>query len=152
MAEDLPRCTTSPADPARRRFVAASLLAALGLLPAARAAELSEGAADLQAAAGWLLRMAGEPQATRALGRAYLATHPDEQDRDRLRTALLDALTATLGHTQPATLTPGEALAALRRLVRHDYLEAQVVMVDGWLLSRSEARLYALMALSAGAG
>lgn len=152
MPEGLPRYTTAPADPARRRFIAASLLSVLGLLPAARAAGLAEQAPDAQNGEDWLLRMAGEPQATRALGRAYLAAHPDEQNGARLRTALLDALAATLGDRQPATLTPGEALAALRRLVRRDYLEAQVVLVDGWLLSRSEARLYALMAINADAG
>lgn len=152
MQERQPRCTTAPADPVRRRFVAATLLAALGLLPAARAADLVGETGGIQAAGDWLLRMAGEPQASAQLGRAYLETQPDERDPARLRAALSDALGATLDREGPAGLTAQAALAALRRLVSEDYRGARVVTVDGWLLSRSEARLYALMALVAGEG
>ena len=36
---------------------------------------------------------------------------------------------------------------AMRRLIEEEFRQERVVDVDGWILSRSEARLYALHAM-----
>ena len=54
---------------------------------------------------------------------------------------------------QDASLTltadAGQIAGALQRLVRQDYARDQVVSVAGWVLSVTEARLYALVAMTA---
>lgn len=79
--------------------------------------------------------------AAATLGRAYLAASPAEADPGRL----LSLLEATLGSdaSDEAAL-----LARIDRQLRSEYIRGDLVDVDGWLLSRTEARLYALAALA----
>jgi hypothetical protein len=70
------------------------------------------------------------------VGRAYLAAAPDERDATRLA--------AELGLHGPGAL----ALDRLRRAVQADYEGGRTVSVSGWLLSLTEARAAALVALS----
>jgi hypothetical protein len=66
----------------------------------------------------------------RAIGETYLAMHPPEASRERLRASV------------PAD--PAE----LRRRVRGDFERGEVVSVRGWLLSRTECRACALAVLT----
>jgi hypothetical protein len=68
-----------------------------------------------------------------ALGRAYLRRYPEEASQSRL-----------------AGLVPADPVARTRQ-VRADFATGQVVILDGWVLSRTECRYCALHALS-GAG
>ena len=52
----------------------------------------------------------------------------------------------------PETLTPTELAHALVERSRIDFRERRVVSVDGWVLSLTEARLYALAGLLSPAG
>jgi hypothetical protein len=75
------------------------------------------------------------------LGRHYLASTPQEADASRLRTLLAGAL----GDAQTAT----DALRGrVRQAIRADFAANRVVDVNGWLLSRTEARLCALASLT----
>jgi hypothetical protein len=138
--------TVAP-SPERRRFLLAGLCGLLLLeLPACRSWRglatdgLSIPPEDL------LPALADLPAAAR-LGRGYLATRPDEAARDRL----VERLSAVVD-TQPNADTPrpcaDEVFHALEQAVRTDYAVERVVQVQGWILSVTEARLFALAALS----
>lgn len=117
-------------------------------------------ALGLAALAGWrvavtvepgvvaaLRRAVGPDASARAVGRAYLAAHPAEADRERLvRTLVAEPATArALLATRPDPAALGEALA---QAIRGDFLARRMVKVDGWLLARTEARLCALACLA----
>ncbi|MHA1563675.1 MAG: hypothetical protein ACTSX7_00060 [Alphaproteobacteria bacterium] len=80
------------------------------------------------------------PSAARAVGRRYLALYPEERDVATLQEALFSGQ-ARIGGT------------ALRQhvatLCRRDFAAGDTVIVDGWILARSEARACALSAMAA---
>ena len=102
-------------------------------------------AADGPAAAR-LLAVLGRPDSAAAVGRAYLASHPAEADRARLTAGLDQALRCQ--ECDPARARTDQLRAALAGRIRADFAAARVVMVDGWVLSETEARLCGLAALS----
>lgn len=96
----------------------------------------------------WLARLRGERDATARLGEAYLRAYPAE----RSLAVLLAAIEEAIGAQRRSNGAAGDALAALEQLqraVRDDYVRGEVVSVDGWLVSRTEARVYAVIALHA---
>lgn len=76
------------------------------------------------------------------IGERYLASAPAEADPSLLVSSILGQ------HGHEAT-----ADAVLRRVVgerrQRDFIDGNTVSVDGWVLSRTEARLCALVALQA---
>lgn len=78
------------------------------------------------------------------IGRRYLATLPSTPDRSRLL-----EMSPALGRILQAT-SRSRALAAdlLRTTIADDFRRADTVVVDGWVLSATEARLCAVIALS----
>ena len=72
------------------------------------------------------------------LGSSYLAAHPTEARR---RVLVHDLV----GPTEPTSVSHASGEVAAR--IRGDYAARSTVVVDGWVLSRTEARLYALVAL-----
>jgi hypothetical protein len=72
------------------------------------------------------------------LGRRYLQAHPSEARRDVLVRRLV-------GTNAPTSAR--EASRAVAARIRSDYAAGRTVRVDGWVLSRTEARLYALVAI-----
>lgn len=129
----------------RRGFVigfasfAAALLANLPL----RAGAL------LQAEPDALQRLAGtfhHPDSAAAIGRTYLRQYPAEAEVRHLASEIerdLDCLGCRLPRADEASLRD-----AVRERVRRDFAEGVVVSVDGWVLSRTEARLCAIAALA----
>ena len=69
------------------------------------------------------------------LGQVYLAQEPPEAEAGRLR--------QWLGVSRSGQLDP----ARLRFQIADEFRTGDLVIVEGWHLSRSEARLYALLAL-----
>lgn len=113
----------------RRIVVGALGAAALSLaLPRGLRAEPSLTAA--------LAELFGNLDSARHIGRAYLRQTPAEASRE----TLLSALDGTL-----PSAAKGEEL---RRQLRQDFADGNVVTVRGWLLSRTEARLCGLAALA----
>ncbi len=98
---------------------------------------------------GALLTALSDPNAAGWLGQRYLAEHPQEQDTNRLVDQLSAALNARQGQVPTDSLALRQALSAL---IEHEYVSAPLRSVDGWQLSPSEARLYALAALTATDG
>jgi hypothetical protein len=76
------------------------------------------------------------------VGREYLRHHPDERDPERVQHVLSVALGGRLEGLDPTVLRE-----RVKRRVRQDFAEDQVTLVDGWILSITEARLCALAAL-----
>ena len=72
------------------------------------------------------------------IGEAYLNRYPAE----RSRSALLDAIQSRSGLLD--TASGGPTPAALNKLVTEDFSTDDVVYLNGWALSRTEARLAAL--------
>jgi hypothetical protein len=81
----------------------------------------------------------------RAVGRAYLDGVPEESSVSRL----VDRIAADLPEGRRTVRDASEA--DLRQLlaasIRSDFEQDRIVEVDGWVLSPTEARLYALTAL-----
>jgi hypothetical protein len=73
--------------------------------------------------------------AVRELGRAYLDDHPAEDDERELARLLERAHPGWAG---------GDLRGRARTAARDDYRAGELVGVEGWYLSRTEARLAAL--------
>jgi hypothetical protein len=74
----------------------------------------------------------------RRLGDIYLLAHPEERSRALLSDLLIAGDDGSI---------PSQLLSAVAR----DWSGNHVVVVDGWLLARTEARLCALLHLEGGA-
>ncbi|MGD8843456.1 MAG: hypothetical protein PVJ83_08280 [Gammaproteobacteria bacterium] len=102
------------------------------------------GEEEPQTWAAWLLAGGDNRDAVVRFGQAYLQAYPDERDRSALSRHVDAALAAQLPGGGQAEGGSGEALATA---VHDDYATGEIVMVSGWILSRTEARAYALVAL-----
>jgi hypothetical protein len=88
--------------------------------------------------------------AAKRLGQAYLASHPNEFDHRLLTDGVLAALRIWGGPGAIGSIQESVLVARARRALTDDYLAARVVDVDGWVLSLTEARLYALTVIDDG--
>ncbi|WP_158044312.1 hypothetical protein [Skermanella pratensis] len=119
----------------RREILATA--AAAGLLCA------SPGSARAVAAppeARRLLALLRSPAAARRIGLAYLETSVDEADPAKL-VALI------VGDGVDRGTADGDLLRHVAERQRADFAAGRTVKLDGWVLSRTEARLYALAAV-----
>jgi hypothetical protein len=132
-------------DPSRRRLLLGMLLgmAAGGLGGCAKTLSSS---VDADRSAQWLAAMTGEGDGMARFGSAYLRDFPAERDLSVLWHALYEVIERQ-GAEFSAAVDPADAWIYLDQAVRDEYRRADVVEVDGWLLSRSEARLYAAATL-----
>lgn len=89
-------------------------------------------------AASLLRNLVTDREGAARLGRTYLAAHPGEARGGGLVRALA-------GPTGPTSASGASSAVAAR--IRSDYAAGNTVVVDGWVLSRAEARLCALVAL-----
>jgi hypothetical protein len=78
-----------------------------------------------------------------SVGRAYLDQAPDEANAERLRQFL------NLAEEVSALSLPSPERERLAVQQSEDFRTGQTVLVQGWVLSRTEVRLYALAALQA---
>lgn len=86
-----------------------------------------------------LLKSLGSER-VRAIGERYRATTRDESSAESLREAIERSRPA-------ASRFLGAASPALEDLLREDFERGRTVVVDGWVLSRTEARQCALYSL-----
>ena len=81
-------------------------------------------------------------EGVRRIGAAYLVATPEESNAS----VLFDAILAKRPDLARAS-RPHALRAAFTRAVRHDFAVGDVVVLDGWRLARTEARLCALWVL-----
>jgi hypothetical protein len=93
----------------------------------------------------WLRQLVPDMNAAAAIGRRYLRTRPSEASPAWLAERLLGASAPDVLH--------GVDLVAVRRRLRSlrlaDFQSGDLVFIDGWALTRTEARLMALVAACA---
>ncbi len=129
---------SNPVDQIGRR-------ALLGLAPAAAAVfwplpGWPRPASDLVSAAG-LAQLFTRPDSAIVIGRRYLSREPGEGPPRALAS---DLQRASAGD-------PAAARTDLRDRVRRDFERGDTVLLDGWVLARSECHACAAVALAAGA-
>jgi hypothetical protein len=133
----------------RRAFLLAALVSVAGGVPLTSRGAFAAASLDAWRPPAWLAGITGERDAVMRLGQAYRQSRPAEQASDVLAEAVDRALTSELdGGTRAAD--PLQVIAALRRVVRAEYARGEVVEVQGWVLSTTEARLYGLVAALSG--
>jgi hypothetical protein len=121
----------------RRRFLqltAAGLAATL--VDSACARDTDEDAQAL--ARPSLLEMLG-PERAREIGTKYRATAPAENTADALRAAI----------SRPQRRFPWIGRRLIDDQIRDDFADGRIVVINGWVLSETEARMCALYSLSA---
>lgn len=80
------------------------------------------------------------PETVREIGLRYREMVPAENDVEALHAAILEA------HPWTARL-PWREVPSLAELVRDDFAEGRTILVQGWVLSATEARQCALFSL-----
>ena len=91
----------------------------------------------------WLRQLVPRPEPAASIGRSYLEVRSGEASRSWLVDRLLGAdLPDTLGVPDLAIIR-----RRLRALRSSDLRSGDLVFIDGWALTRTEARLMALVAL-----
>jgi hypothetical protein len=136
----------SPRIGRRGFFVAALGLAATTL--AGRFGPKRETSDDDTATdAARLMRAFSCPESAAALGRAYLSTAPWEGSP----TVLVKSIAASLpaGYLVLRTADEKQLESQLARQLKEDFTTGNTVIVDGWIVAKTEARLYALAAFFA---
>lgn len=107
--------------------------AAIALLPLAAASRTSSGTSDLS-----ILSMLKRPADAARIGRQVLRYNPELGDNE----VALQHI-KVVQNKRRISETPKESVF---RQVRRDFEAGDVVTVDGWILSRTEACLYVLAA------
>jgi hypothetical protein len=126
-----------------RRTVLAGLAA--GIVGAAIGLRLYWSGGNVKREARRFADMLQHPDSAAWLGRLYLDGRPREADAALLVTLIGAARGPVL---PPAAPNTEEALrASLEARIRNDFISGNMVAVDGWLLSITEARLCALVSL-----
>jgi hypothetical protein len=121
----------------RRRFLQLSALGIAGTV-AESACGASDDRTDAAVDRPQLLAMLG-PERVRQLGADYRASKPRETSADSLRAALSN------GH---GLRIPFIKSGSLDDRIRDDFATGRTVVVDGWVLSLTEARQAALFSLT----
>lgn len=83
--------------------------------------------------------------AARTVGHAYLRETPQEDNAGMLTEMILQSGTDLRQRSD--ILSEKDLIAKLRNIITEDFISENTVQVDGWVLSRTEARLCALCAL-----
>jgi hypothetical protein len=129
---------SAPLDAGRRRL----LLAAVGL---AASVAIGPGAIGLvldrldaaERVSTALRKLVPHRESAADLGRAYLETAAAEGSAMRLASLIIGG----------TSVAPGREAARVASNIRADFAAGRVVTVRGWIVSRTEARLFALCAI-----
>jgi hypothetical protein len=135
----------------RRSFLGLLLAVSSGGIVAAGCARRADKQTTFAAWSDWLLA-GGNRDAVVRVGRLYLETRPGDLHIGTLLAEVDHAIAGRLKNAHPASASAQAVGAALDRAVRGEYAGGEVVNVGGWVLSISEARVYAAIALLAGIG
>jgi len=70
-----------------------------------------------------------------SIGNGYMAQTPEENSENALAKALIDDISGS----------HDEMVSSLKQKVANDFKNGDIVMIDGWILSRTEARQCGLL-------
>lgn len=129
----------------RRRFLRVALGGLLALGMPVGCGRVAEGRVAAAAEPQWFHALFRHREAVLHIGVAYLETRTGEQRDGFLLQAIEQSLTAASGDAWFGG-ERGALLAGLNRVIRAEYRRGDVVDVGGWILSQTEARVYALVA------
>ena len=137
-------CAPPPAHCCNRRAFLHSALSTLLLAGAVAVSGLGAGCGSgPPGEPEWLAGLVIHRESAARIGRLYLAAHPEEADQRvllaRIEQAVRDSASLSANAAQAAT--------RLRQTVREEFTRGEALSVSGWILSVTEARLYALIAL-----
>ncbi len=127
----------------RRSFLLSALAVAVGVGAVAGCGAPEDTDTALQKWSAWLLGNHASRDAAVRLGKAYLRVYPADGDQSVLLAEIDKVISANLQTGNLASAEPLQLGAALERAVRAEYADDRVVTVEGWVLSITEARLYA---------
>ena len=129
----------------RREFLALAAAAGAALLAAEWAGAPLPWARRQDRLIPRLLGVFQHAESARVVGAEYLRANPGEADAFQLA----DTIAAAVPGDAPTVLraSAAELRALLDHTTRADFAADRVVMLQGWILSATEARLYALAAL-----
>ena len=131
----------------RRGFLRSALLSLMAGAAASSRLALADSGTQSCVEPQWLSNIIYDRTSAQRLGQAYLNAYPRYRRCDLLIADIEGALQKLQADTS-STAGAMPVSAALQRLVRAEYAGDQVVSVSGWIVSRTEARLYALAALT----
>jgi len=135
------RCT-------RRTFLLSALLSLTAGVFGSNRYSLANSGPERCVEPPWLRKTIADRQSAARIGRAYLDAHPEYRHCHALLTDMEQTLKrqdTSVSLTADAEQTAG----ILQALLRKEYARDEVVSVAGWVLSKTEARLYALVAMIA---
>ena len=136
-------------DPGRRRFLVGAGRTALGVAAGPLLlAQAGCGPSDTLVDA--LLAFFEDRAAAEEVGAHYLARFPKEDDATRLVRRLAGSRARQSEWEALAVSDPAAVSDALRERHRDDFREGRIVLLRGWVLSQTEARLCALAAKISG--
>jgi hypothetical protein len=124
----------------RRSFLISLAVSPIFFWRATRWLQGSEEAGDLEipTVKYCLSNILTDESGARLIGKAYLAAYPDERDRRLILKELIG----------PTKLRgPGDLRRRIAQRRQQDFIQGAVVVVDGWILAKSEARAAALTVL-----
>jgi hypothetical protein len=107
-------------------------------LSAAASPSAIPGLADAREIRHALTTIFTQASASKAIGHKYLAKYRDEASVDYLWRMIRGSSTLS---------PPGDLKTHLRRLREKNFEDGEIVILDGWILARTEARACALVAL-----
>ena len=141
-------------EPSDRRHFLAAALAGVGLvalraipLPSVPSSATSSSATS-SATSSSAMRLAGlfaRGQSAPRIGRVYLRQAPGERDATTLVRLVAGSLAVDVGALP--RMDGGALRQRIERRIRQDFAESRTTSVEGWVLSVTEARLYAVTAL-----
>ena len=82
------------------------------------------------------------PQSARAIGHAYLEATPEEGTIDMIVSAIIQSNRA--GRHGFDRKSDADILVSLKNQISEDFISDNVIQLNGWVLSRTEARLCAI--------
>ncbi len=131
----------------RRLFLRTlTILGAIGLTrPSRILCDLTDGS-EVELIVSMFEGLFNHVESAAMIGQAYLDRVPGEADPR----FLVDSICSGLGKNwrKGLKLLPEELRMSIRQRVRMDFGDGRTVMVRGWILSETEARLCALVALT----
>lgn len=131
----------------RRGFLHSALLSLMAGATAGSRLTLADSGTESCAEPQWLGNIIYDRTSAEGLGQAYLNAYPQHRRCDVLIADIQRSLQKLRADT-PSTAGAMPISEALQRLVRAEYAGDQVVSVSGWIVSRTEARVYALATLT----